>query len=59
VLVHDSGRGRASGLDLESIKGERATLFCVHNGKVARLVVYWDRDRAFADLGLGREGETR
>jgi ketosteroid isomerase-like protein len=59
VLVHDSGRGRASGLDLESIKGERAILFCVRDGKVTRLVVYWDRDRAFADLGLGPEGETQ
>jgi hypothetical protein len=52
VLVHDSGRGRASGVDLASIKGERAMLLCVRDGKVTRLVLYWDRDRALADLGL-------
>ena len=54
VLVQDSGRGRASGLDLGSIKGERAMLFCVRDGKVTKLVVYWDRDRALADLGAER-----
>jgi hypothetical protein len=29
-----------------------ACLFHIRNGKVAREVVYFDRDRAFADLGL-------
>jgi ketosteroid isomerase-like protein len=29
-----------------------ANLFHFRGGKVTRLVVYWDRERAFVDLGL-------
>ena len=50
VLVHNSGRGRASNLELE--QRSVANLFELHGGKVTRLVIYWDRDRALADLGL-------
>jgi ketosteroid isomerase-like protein len=43
------GRGKTSGLKVES---RGANLFRLRDGKVTRLVSYWDRDDAFADLGL-------
>jgi ketosteroid isomerase-like protein len=52
VLARYSGRGRRSGLDLGQIGAKGAFLFCVRQGRVIKLVRYWDRDRAFADLGL-------
>ena len=52
VLVRRSGRGKRSGVDLETIASEGAVLYHLREGKVAREVVYWDRDRALADLGL-------
>jgi ketosteroid isomerase-like protein len=50
VLVKNSGRGRASGLELES--RSVANLFEIRSGKVTRFVLYLDRERARADLGL-------
>ena len=52
VLMHFSGRGRTSGLKVEDIQMKGANLFHLRDGKVTRLVTYWDRERAFADVGL-------
>jgi ketosteroid isomerase-like protein len=53
VLVHFRGRGKTSGLEVGDVQMKGANQFHVRGGKVTRLVLYWDRERAFADLGLG------
>jgi ketosteroid isomerase-like protein len=52
VLIVGSGRGKTSGLDAEQISARGANLFYVRNGRVVRLIVYFNRERALADLGL-------
>jgi ketosteroid isomerase-like protein len=49
VFVRRSSIGKRSGIGIEV---EGANLFQISEGKVTRLVTYWDRDRALADLGL-------
>ena len=53
VLVLNSGRGRTSGVEFE--QRSVGNFFEIQDGMVTRLVLYWDRDRAFADLGLAPE----
>jgi ketosteroid isomerase-like protein len=49
------GRFETSGLAVGHIRTNSAYLFHIRDGKVTRLVFYWDRDHAFADLGLTPE----
>jgi ketosteroid isomerase-like protein len=52
VLVHFRGRGKTSGMEVADTHMKGANVFHVRDGKVTRFVLYWDRERAFADFGL-------
>ncbi len=54
VLLRYGGRGNPGGLEVAPI--EAASLFHVRDGKVTRLVLYLDRERALADVGLLPQG---
>jgi hypothetical protein len=38
------------------LQAKWANVFHLRDGKVIRLLLYYDRDRALADLGLALEG---
>jgi ketosteroid isomerase-like protein len=59
VLVRVSARGKTSGLDIGQLQTRGAWLFHVHDRKVTRLVRYFDRERALADLGFASEGGSQ
>jgi ketosteroid isomerase-like protein len=55
VFVRVRARGKTSGLEVGQMRTDAANLFHISGGKVTRLVIYWDRARALADLGLAPE----
>jgi ketosteroid isomerase-like protein len=55
ALGHFSARGKTSGMELAQMRTRGASLWHVAGGKVTRLVIYWDRENALADLGLPSE----
>jgi hypothetical protein len=52
VLMQRTGRGKASGIELGQMQTRGAVVFGLRDRKVSMLVLYFDRDRALADLGL-------
>jgi ketosteroid isomerase-like protein len=55
VLGRMSGRGKTSGVEVHT---EFANVLDIRNGKVTRLCLYYERNRALADLGLAQEGDA-
>ena len=49
VLEHRRARGKGSGVETGT---KAAAVAHFRDGKVSRLVMYWERDHALADLGL-------
>jgi ketosteroid isomerase-like protein len=52
ALTHAGGHGKTSGVDLAEAGSAFAHLFELRDGKVARLVVYFNRHHALTELGL-------
>jgi ketosteroid isomerase-like protein len=53
VLVQFRASGKTSAVGVDQ-KG--AEVFFISAGKVTKLIAYWDRESALADLGLASEG---
>jgi ketosteroid isomerase-like protein len=52
VLARFAGRGKTSGLEIGQVWTKAASIFQIRNGKVTRLLLYTDHQRALTDLGL-------
>jgi ketosteroid isomerase-like protein len=55
VLFQVSGRGKTSGLELAEMQTKTANVVHIRDGKVMKIVFYFDCERALTDLGLASE----
>jgi ketosteroid isomerase-like protein len=58
VLTRRSGRGKTSGLELDKLQTRGATLFHLRDGRVTKMVVYWERETGLDDLGIRPGGKA-
>lgn len=58
VLQRLTGRGKTSGLELGQMQAQGAVLYHVRDGKVTKLVGYFESERAFAELGLAPAADS-
>jgi ketosteroid isomerase-like protein len=59
VLIRIGGRGKTSGFEVSQMRANAANLLHIRDGKVTRLVLYWDRERALADVGLAPQAGSQ
>jgi len=52
VLATFGGTARMNGLDVRDGRSKGANVFEIADGKVLRLTLYWNQERAFAELGI-------
>jgi hypothetical protein len=52
VLARFAGRGKTSGLEISQVWTKGASLFHIRTGKVTKLFLYTDYQRALDDLGV-------
>jgi ketosteroid isomerase-like protein len=58
VLGDYSGSAKTSGMDMAPIASQVVAVYHVIEGKVTKLILYPDLDRALADLGLAPEDDS-
>jgi ketosteroid isomerase-like protein len=58
VLARRRGRGKLSGLELGQLADRATSVMHVRAGKVTKLVIYADRERALAHLGLASDTDV-
>ena len=59
VLTMFGGQGKTSGLEIGHTQAKGAAVFDLRDGKVTKLALYMEQQRALADLGLTPERESR
>jgi|SRR5271166_3519356 len=52
ILGAFTARGKASGMDVEQLRTTGANVLHLRDGKVIKLIIYFDQEHALADLGL-------